>query len=482
MKKTYLFTAVLSLLLAAAMTGCAGLPAAQTATTAVEADAAVSPAETADSITESDNSTAQADTEPEAAVVSLSETAGAEELFSSRDLTQTADIGQAQQLTVADNSTLDITAEGVYTVSGSAKNCTIRIEADETAKIQLVLDSVSVTNDDFPVIYFVSGDKLFVTTTDSTSSLSVTGAFRADGQTNTDAVIFAKQDLTLNGTGTLQVTSSDGNGITCKDDLKITGGTYEVTSALDAFEANDTISVSDGTFRIQSDKDGFHCENDTAEGTITIQGGTFDIQGGSDGMQACALLQIDGGQITVNAPEGLEATYVRINDGTINIQASDDGINASASSASYEPTIEINGGDITVEVGPGDTDGLDSNGAIYVNGGTINVTAQMSSFDYDTKAEFNGGTIIINGTEVSEIPQSMMGGGMQGGGMRGGMRGDFNGEMPPEGFDGQMPPEGFDGEMPSDFNGEFPNHNGKGDRGQMPPQDADTAVSTPAQA
>ena len=66
-------------------------------------------------------------------------------------------------------------------------------------------------------------------------------------------------------------------------------------------------------------------------------------------------------------------------------------------------------------VGQGDTDAIDSNGSIFVNGGTINVTAQMSSFDYDKTAEFNGGTIIVNGQEVSEIPQSMMGGGMRGG-------------------------------------------------------------------
>ena len=59
-----------------------------------------------------------------------------------------------------------------------------------------------------------------------------------------------------------------------------------------------------------------------------------------------------------------------------------------------------------------------------MNGGTINITAQMSSFDYDRTAEFNGGTIIVNGEEVSEIPQSMMGGGMHGG-----MNDNMNGEM-----------------------------------------------------
>ena len=119
----------------------------------------------------------------------------------------------------------------------------------------------------------------------------------------------------------------------------------------------------------------------------------------------------------------MEATCVLINDGTVSITASDDGINASAKSNAYDTVIEINGGELNVAVGQGDTDAIDSNGSIYVNGGTINITAQMSSFDYDKTAEYNGGTIIINGTQVDSIPQSMMGGGMRGGNMQGGFGG-----------------------------------------------------------
>ena len=70
-------------------------------------------------------------------------------------------------------------------------------------------------------------------------------------------------------------------------------------------------------------------------------------------------------------------------------------------------------------MGAGDTDGVDSNGNIYVNGGTINVTGN-STFDYDGTAEFNGGTIIVNGTQVDTIPNQMMGG-------KGGNMGGFDG-------------------------------------------------------
>ena len=411
-------------LVAASITGC-GNSSTVSESSSSAAKESTSFAEAAETTEEAAADTTAPENTDSDEVRQLSNTADSD-LFTKRDLEQTADTSEAKSITVADNKTIDISSEGVYTISGSAENCTVRIDADETAKVQLVLDGVDIENEDSPAIYVLSADKVFITTTDSENTLTVSGQFTSDGENNTDAVIYSKDDIVLNGTGTLSITSNYGNGITCKDDMKITGGTYDVRSALDAFEANDTISVCGGDFNISTNKDGFHCENDEAEGTVTISGGTFTISGASDGIQACAVLQIDGGVFDITAAEGLEATYIVINDGDITISASDDGINASASSAACETAVVFNGGNINVSVGQGDTDAVDSNGSVYVNGGTISITAQMSSFDYDGTAEFNGGTIIINGQEVSEIPQSMMGGGMRGG-MRGGMDGGFGG-------------------------------------------------------
>ena len=353
-------------------------------------------------------------------------------LFTKRDLTQTADTSSAKTLEVSDGQTLKITEEGVYVIKGTAKNCTIRVEADDTAKVQLVLDGVSITNDSTPAIYVVSADKCFVTTS-ADSSLSVTGAFTADGDTNTDAVIFSKDDLVLNGTAALTINSSQGNGVTDKDDVKVTGGTYNITSALDGIEANDSIAVYDGTLTINSSKDGLHSENsdDDTKGYVYIHGGTFTINAKSDAVQATTYLQVDGGNFKLTAAEGFEATSIQINDGTIEISASDDGINGTQKSNSVgTPSIEINGGKLTIVMGQGDTDAIDCNGNITVNGGTIDITAQMSSFDYDGTATYNGGTIIINGQEVNSIPQSMMGGGGMGGQMGGQMGGGMGGQAP----------------------------------------------------
>ena len=346
-----------------------------------------------------------------------------DELFTERDLAQNADLSDANYVTVSDGATVNITEPGTYVLSGTAAECTVRVEVDDEEKVQLVLNGVTIENTDFPAIYVITADKVFITTAENTeNTLSVTGTFRADGETNTDAVIFSKEDLVLNGLGTLTVVSQTGNGITTKDDLKITGGTYQLASQLDTLEANDSIAICGGTFSIYSSKDGLHCENDDDDslGWIWIGSGTFEITAKSDGIQATPYVQIDGGTFTISASEGIEATYVQINGGTINISASDDGINASRKSTAMSVVCEINGGELTIVMGQGDTDAIDANGSIYVNGGTINITATVSSFDYDNVAEFNGGTIIINGVEVDEIPAEMMGGGM--GGFGGGRR------------------------------------------------------------
>lgn len=368
-----------------------------------------------------------------AAVLSASTTASADSgVYTERDLAQSADLSAAQTLTVSDNSTVEITESGTYVLSGTAANCIVKITVtDEKAKVQLVLDGVSITNDALPCIYVVEADKVFITTAEgSSNTLTVTGSFVSDGDTNTDAVIFSKDDLTLNGLGSLTVVSYDGNGISCKDDLKVTGGSYVIQTADDGIEVNDSINICGGTFTIQSYKDAIHCENDEdyTLGSIAITGGDFSIQAASDAIQATTTLIIDGGSFDLKATEALEATNITINGGTISIYATDDGINATAKSRACDVAITVNGGDITIEMGQGDTDAFDANGSLYINGGTLNITA-TSPFDYDYIGQLNGGTVIVNGSQVSELTNQMMGGPGNMGGFGGGFGGQMGGEF-----------------------------------------------------
>lgn len=237
-----------------------------------------------------------------------------DDLFSNRDLKQNADLSDAQYITVESGKDITISSAGVYVISGSAKETTVIVDAADEDKVQLVLDGLTITNTDFPCIYVKSADKVFITTTDSTNTLKVTGSFTSDGDTNTDAVIFSKDDLVLNGVGSLVISSTD-NGITSKDDLKITGGTISINCTSDALEANDSIRIADGNITIVSKKDGLHAEydEDNSVGYIYIGGGSLNITASDDAIHATTVVQIDGGEIKLTAREGIEGTYVQIN-------------------------------------------------------------------------------------------------------------------------------------------------------------------------
>ena len=347
----------------------------------------------------------------------------ASDLFTERDLRQNADISEASNDKLTSGVDVTISGAGVYYFFGTVENSTIIVDAGDDDKVQIVLNGVSITNDSAPCIYVKNADKTFVTTVEGTqNSLTVSGSFVNDEITNFDAVIFSNDDLVLNGLGTLNISSTD-NGVSCKDDLKITGGTIDITCVSDALEANDSIAVADGTITINSRKDGLHAEydEDDSKGYIYICGGNFTINATSDGIQATTVAQIDGGTFSITAREGIEATYVQVNGGDINISASDDGVNASNKSSAYTVTAEFNGGNITIAMGQGDTDGIDSNGNLYVNGGTLDITGN-SPFDYDGQAQYNGGTIIVNGETTNQIT-NQFGGGMGGMGNPGGMGG-----------------------------------------------------------
>ena len=172
---------------------------------------------------------------------------------------------------------------------------------------------------------------------------------------------------------------------------------------------------------ITSCNDGLHAEDDEDDsvGYVYICGGSLEINATDDAIHATTVFQMDYGNLTLTGGECIEATYVQVNGGAVAIEATDDGINAAQKSSQYTPTFEMNDGTVVITMGAGDTDGIDVNGNIVINGGTLDISGQ-STFDYDGTAEYNGGTIIENGTETNTITNQMMGGGAAHGGMQNG--------------------------------------------------------------
>ena len=327
----------------------------------------------------------------------------ASELFTDRDLEQTADLTNAKYYTVSDGEDITITEEWVYVLQWTAKNVTVFVEADKEAKVQIVLDGVNITNTDSPCIYVKQADKVFVTTTDSENILKVTDEFVDDGETNTNGVIFSKEDITLNGVETLTINSTK-NWIVWKDDLKITGGTYNITASKKAIDANDSIRIMNGTFVFNAQTDWLHAENsdDDSVGYIYIWWWDFTINVWDDAIHATSIIQIDDWNFVINWAEWIEWTYIQINWWNIDITAS-----AAHKSDSYEVSFTINDGYIKIVMWAGDTDWIDSNGNLYIYGWTLDIEAR-SPTDYDGVVVFEWWKLIIDGEEYDTVPNQMM--------------------------------------------------------------------------
>lgn len=190
-------------------------------------------------------------------------------------------------------------------------------------------------------------------------------------------------------------------GIKCGEiKYEIDGTEYAVTKNTNYF-----IVIDGARVKINSSDDAIH----TNSGNVLIKGGTLDLTTLDDGIHADELVKIDGGEITVNGSyEGIEGAYVEIGGGTIHITASDDGINAASDDESVNEHIIISGGTITVDASG---DGLDSNGTIYVTGGTLIVygptTGADTGLDADGGILIDGGNVFVaSSKEMIEIPAS----------------------------------------------------------------------------
>lgn len=241
------------------------------------------------------------------------------DMFTERDLAGTYEESGAVYVTLSgdgiigetdgvaiNGQTVTITAEGTYIFSGTLSEGQIVVDADN-AKVQIVFDNVDITCASSAAVYVKSAEKVFVTLAEGAqNTLRNTDEYVAIDDNNIDAVIFAKSDLTLNGTGSLTIVSAEGHGIVSKDDLKITGGTYDITAAGHALSGKDSVRIADGTFILTAEKDGIHAENadDEEKGYIYIADGDFTITSDGDGMDASNIVQIEDGTFDITAGGG----------------------------------------------------------------------------------------------------------------------------------------------------------------------------------
>lgn len=373
-----------------------------------------------------------------------------------------------------DGTDVSITAAGTYVFSGDCDNGSITVKKGVTG-VTIVLNGLTLTNDDSAAITLnKTAEASLIAAAGTTNTVADT-----EGSSDENAAVKVKSGaaLAIGGTGALTVDGNAKNGIkgaadavitvaevklninaandglSCDDELNITGGTLHITAGGDAVKASpdtgdtenpDTtslgnVTISGGTLTLNATEDGIQ-----ADGDLTISGGTFHVKtnGGHTtaltddsasckGFKAGKTLTVTGGTLTVDsADDALHAgTDVTISGGTLTLAAGDDGVHADndlvigtkgASStstprinitASYEglegTTVTVYSGDIDVVASDDGVNAANSTlgehsdkYAISIAGGDLYIDAGSDGLDSNNDINITGGKVEVYGADA----------------------------------------------------------------------------------
>ena len=406
--------------------------------------------------------------------------------FTENDKNGTWDTSRATQITLngdevsvfgggayAFDGNVMITGKGKYVISGTLADGSVIVDADSSAKIWIMLDGVDITCSTGACFGVEQADKVFLSLAEGSENRLTTLGFSAENLTaGMDGAVFSRDDLTINGTGSLTVTAGEESGIVCNDELIFTGGTVTVDAAADALHVNDNLRIMEAKLNLKAGDDGVSLtgleselywasgtltatasgDGINAENNIRILDGSLTLEAGDDGISAGGItgtLEIAGGNLQITAADkGISAeNTVTMTGGTVEIDAEDDGVSAVGLFRMEDGVLTITARD----------DGIHSDAAVEIAGGTIRIPSCYEGIEAVT-IDVSGGEITIepedDGLNANGGMNSFGGrggfggraGGMQGGpGM--GMPGQ-NGENENGGFEPPMMPGGNENERP----------------------------------
>ncbi len=307
------------------------------------------------------------------------------------------------------SKSLKITEEGVYILTGTISNGSITVNTD--GNVKLVLNGVNITNNSGSAILVENAKNVVIETNEGTTNNLEDGSNYSDIEY--DGCIYSKDDLVLQGSGTLNVTSNYSDAIVSTDDLKIVSGTYNIKSQDDGIRGKDSVYILGGTINIDSNADGIKSTNDSdsTKGFIYIKNGTIVINSVEDAIQAQTKLIIDDGNfdITTNGGSGQSGSAVDksfgrqttydetsakglkaesnlvIKGGNFKINSKDDAVHSNNDVGISNATMEISSGD----------DGIHADSSVIIESGTINITKSYEGIE--------GKNITVNSGNISLV-------------------------------------------------------------------------------
>ena len=299
----------------------------------------------------------------------------------------------------------EITGNGTYTVKGTLSQGFVSV-AKRDLDVTIILDGANIFCRNYSALVCLKNSNVTIVLAEgSVNKLSDGGIGMVDGRyplgyddtEQPNAALLIRRNLTIKGSGKLEVDSNGHNGIASRSHLRIEDGDITVSARNNAIKGNDSVTITGGRFNIVSHKDAIVSETILVGlGAINISGGEFDITAGNDGIKAATSLTLDnasfkvktGGGSTAGAlgagvsAKGFRASKdIIINSGSFDIDSNDDGINSSE-------TVTINGG--TFEIASSD-DGIQADKRLTIHSGNINIRRcfeGIESYDIDLYGGF----------------------------------------------------------------------------------------------
>lgn len=199
---------------------------------------------------------------------------------------------------VVQGNTVTITKAGTYIISGSVSDGQVIVDSSEEGYVWLVLDNVSITSQNSSAIYVKSADNTLITLPEGTKNEVTDGkdyVFEGE-ETSLNAAIYSKDDLFINGTGSLTVTGNYNHGIQSKDDLVIISGNITVHSAGDGIVGKDSVVIREAVITVEAGGDGIKSTNAVQDkGYIYLDNPNITITAANDGIQAETCMVIEDG-------------------------------------------------------------------------------------------------------------------------------------------------------------------------------------------
>jgi len=291
-------------------------------------------------------------------------------------------------------SVLTIYSPGTYRISGSLTDGRIIVNSPDDGVVRLIFAGVNINCQTGSPVYIADADKVVIILEESSQNyLSDTENYVYDVPESEEpnATIFSKSDLTISGSGSLNIDANFNDAVSCKDGLIVKDAVFDISSVDDGLRGKDYLIIDNPDLTITATGDALKSDNDedAKRGYVFIKGGKLNLTSGCDAIQAVTDALVSAGEIQITAGGG--------SGHTVSGTKSSKGIKSGVMTIVDGGTISINSAD----------DALHSNDYLCVNGGTFSISSADDGIHSDSVAGITGGTIVIlksyEGIESAQI-------------------------------------------------------------------------------